>query len=277
MKSIVVGTDFSEGSIVALDVAVIVANSLQCGIRLIWARKEKNLFDSEQMETATRLAEHRLQDLCDERKGKLLYGHIEWEVLSGKVANVISRAARHCDAPMIIIGTCGASGFEKYWMGSTAVRIIQESPCPVLTIRQGFDTSHGIRKILVPIRVHINSRQKVNPALQVAKNTGAAIHVLGLSASDQDDSDLSTYIRQIEKLVDKENIPMTSQICRYSNYADTVLDVADELGIDLIVINTEQDRVIAQMFLGTNAQQIVHRAQIPVMCLHPKDIVNFAK
>ena len=28
---------------------------------------------------------------------------------------------------MIIVGTNGASGFEKYWMGSTAVRVVQDA------------------------------------------------------------------------------------------------------------------------------------------------------
>ena len=27
----------------------------------------------------------------------------------------------------------------------------------------------------------------------------------------------------------------------------------------------------AQIFLGTNAQQIVHNAQLPVLCVHPND------
>jgi nucleotide-binding universal stress UspA family protein len=29
--------------------------------------------------------------------------------------------------------------------------------------------------------------------------------------------------------------------------------------------------MLAQLFLGTNAQQIVHNAQLPVLCVHPND------
>lgn len=277
MKSLLVGTDFSKGSIVALDIAVDIANRLGCGIRLIWVRKAKLLLDHEQMDTISRLAEHQLQELCDERKPLLSSGPIEWEILSGKVADVMAREARHVEAPMIVIGTNGASGFEKYWMGSTAVRIIQESPCPVLTIREGYNFHKSLDRIVVPIRVHLDSRQKVEPAAKMARLFGSSIHILALSTSRQDDSDLATYIRQIEKFLAKDHIPMTSEIRPYGNYADNVLRVADDMDADLIVINTEQDRMLAQLFLGTNAQQIVHRAQIPVLCLHPKDIVTLAK
>ena len=50
MKSIIVGTDFSEGSYVALDLAVDVANRMQCDINLVWVRREKMLFTGEQMD-----------------------------------------------------------------------------------------------------------------------------------------------------------------------------------------------------------------------------------
>ena len=57
-------------------------------------------------------------------------------------------------------------------------------------------------------------------------------------------------------------------------YSDTVLGYAEEVKADLVVINTEQDRIISQLFLGTNAQQIVNKSQIPVLCIHPEDYIN---
>jgi nucleotide-binding universal stress UspA family protein len=32
---------------------------------------------------------------------------------------------------------------------------------------------------------------------------------------------------------------------------------------------------LAQLFLGTNAQQIVHNAQLPVLSVHPNDKLFF--
>ena len=47
MKPIIVGTDFSEGSYMALELAIDVANRFQSDIILIWARREKLLFSDE--------------------------------------------------------------------------------------------------------------------------------------------------------------------------------------------------------------------------------------
>lgn len=277
MKNIIVGTDFSHGSYAALEVAIDIANNIGLDIELIWVRKTKELPSQEQMAELTRLAEQRLSELCRLHSPKLTKSKLSYKILSGKVANAISEEAKAQNTFLIVIGTNGASGFEKYWMGSTAVRIVQDSPCPVLTIREGYDVSQGMKRIVVPVRVDINSRQKVPHAAQIAKIFGAEIYILGLIANKGDESDILTYIKQIGIFLNKEGVKYTHTTRRYSNYCDTVLEYADEVKANNIVINTEQDRVISQLFLGTNAQQIVHKSQIPVLCLHPKDIVTLAK
>ncbi len=277
MKSIIVGTDFSKGSYTALELAIDIANKVKCGIKLIWVKKEKNLLSGEQIASTELLAKDKLQELCNLYRPNLQYGDIEWAVKTGKVASNLTEEAQAENAPMIVIGTNGASGFEKYWMGSTAVRIVQESPCPVLTIREGYDFHKKLEHIVVPIRVNANSRQKVGPAGQMAKIFGSQIHILGLIETSQDADTLRVYLKQVEDHYTKEGIPFTSCGRRYENYSSTVLDYATSINADLVVINTEQNRLLARLFLGTNAQQIVHNSQIPVLCIHPEDIGDIAR
>lgn len=277
MRSIIVGTDFSEGSYVALEYAVDIANEMKCSIKLLWVRKEKKLVSAEHMDEAARLAEDKLQQLCDKHNPSLTSGTMSWEIKTGKVANVIGEVARKLDAPMVVIGTNGASGFEKYWMGSTAVRIVQEAPCPTLTIREGFDLHRGMKNIVVPIRENINSRQKVKPAIEMARTFHSTIHILGLWQVEDEAHSVNAYINQVGRLLVEEGIDYTCRVRHYENYAETLLKYADEVKGDLVVINTEQDRVISRLFLGTNAQQIVHNSQIPVLCIHPEDIGSIAR
>lgn len=277
MKSIIVGTDFSKGSYVALELATDIANKMECDIKIIWAKREKLLIDEEQQTIMTLLAEEKLKRLCEEYQPLMRNGTIRWEICKGKVAAVIAREARHANAPMIVIGTNGASGFEKYWMGSTAVRIVQEAPVPVLTIREGFNFHKQLERIVVPIRVNVNSRQKVPPAASMAKMFGAEVHILGLIDSPDQSAQLRAYIMQTAEFLGNEGVKYVSTVKKYKNYGDEVLNYAESVKADLVVINTEQDRIISQLFLGTNAQQIVHKSQLPVLCIHPADIFNFAK
>ena len=277
MRSIVVGTDFSQGSYVALELAVDIANKLECGVKVIWAKREKLLMDEEQLTIMTHLAEEKLKQLCETHQPRLQHSKITWEICSGKVGAVIARQASHCNAPMIVIGTNGASGFEKYWMGSTAVRIVQEASVPVLTVRQGYDFHKALERIVVPIRVNINSRQKVPPAASLAKLFHSEVHILGLIDSPDQAKQLRAYMTQTSEYLSNEGVKHVATVKKYSNYSDTVLSYAEKIKADLVVINTEQDKFLSQFFLGTNAQQIVHNSQLPVLCVHPADIFFLSK
>ena len=162
MKSIIVGTDFSEGSYAALELAVDVANRMQCDILLVWVRREKMLFTGEQLDMLTNLAKDKLKALCDRYAPKMTAGRIHSRIINGKVSAAIAEVAKRELAPLIIIGTNGASGFEKYVIGSQAARIVQDSPCPVLTMRQGFDFHKRLERIVVPLRVNANSRRRLH-------------------------------------------------------------------------------------------------------------------
>ena len=276
MKPIIVGTDFSEGSKIALELAVDVANRMQTDVMLVWVRREKKLFSSDELNTMTRLAQDKLQELCDRLQPSMKHGKLEWQIVNGKVAPALSSLANRLSALMIIVGTNGASGFEKYWMGSTAVRVVQDAPCPVLSIRAGYDFHKQLERIVVPIRVNANSRQKIPPAASMAKIFGSEVHILGLLELKEEEGALRTYVSQSTDYLEREGVPYSFLIRDYGHYSDTVLGYAEEVNADLVVINTEQDKIISQLFLGTNAQQIVNKSQIPVLCIHPEDYINVA-
>lgn len=274
MKPIIVGTDFSEGSQIAIELAIDVANRMQTDILLVWVKREKKLFNDSQLETMSTLAKDKLQEICDKLQPGMKHGKIEWKIIQGKVSSALSALAEKMSALMIIVGTNGASGFEKYWMGSTAVRVVQDAPCPVLSIRAGYDFHKMLERIVVPIRVNANSRQKVPPAASMAKIFGSEVHVLGLLELKEEEGALRTYVSQSTDYLEREGVPYKFLIRNFDNYSDAVLQYADEVKADLVVINTEQDKIISQLFLGTNAQQIVNKSQIPVLCIHPEDYIN---
>jgi nucleotide-binding universal stress UspA family protein len=244
---------------------------MECDLQVIWVRRPKRLMDDDQVDMLSKLAEEKLVSLCEKYQPMMKSGKMRWEICEGKVAPTLARHAIHSSAPLIVIGTNGASGFEKYWMGSTAVRIVQEATVPVITIRQGFNFHKDLERIVVPLRVNLNSRQKVPPAAEIARLFDSEVHLLGLFDDEAQTNELQIYLMQAAELLGKEGIRCTSAMKKYTNYSDALLGYAESIDADLVVINTEQDRMLAQLFLGTNAQQIVHNAQIPVLSVHPND------
>jgi len=56
-------------------------------------------------------------------------------VREGYPATVIEEEAIERQADLIVIGTRGLSGLKHLLLGSIAERVVQKSPCPVLTVK----------------------------------------------------------------------------------------------------------------------------------------------
>ena len=60
---------------------------------------------------------------------------VEVIVREGYPATVIEEEAVELEADLIVIGTRGLSGLKHLLLGSIAERVVQKSPCPVLTVK----------------------------------------------------------------------------------------------------------------------------------------------
>ena len=276
-KTIIVGTDFSKGSYVALELAVDIAKKIHADIQLMWVCREKMLYTDDQNNYVRNLATQKMDELCEKYQPQLEGTSITPMIMQGKVAPMLAAQAEKVNATMIVIGTNGASGFEKYWMGSTAVRIVQEATCPVLSIREGFNFHKSLERILVPLNMSTNSRQKLPVAVKMAKAFGAHIYLLGQYENNSQAQTVGIYMKQAETFLQKQNVAYTSETMLAKNLPEEALAYADTINADLIVISTEQEQVLSSLFIGTNAQQFVHHSLIPILSVHPADINSLAR
>lgn len=79
-------------------------------------------------------AERRLTELA-ERLGRPGLA-VASAAVEGYPPEVILREAQRLGAELVAMGTHGRSGLEHLLLGSTAERVVQRAPCPVLTVRR---------------------------------------------------------------------------------------------------------------------------------------------
>ncbi len=60
---------------------------------------------------------------------------VETVVREGYPATAIEEEAERQQVDLIVIGTRGLSGLKHMLLGSVAERVVQKSPCPVLTVK----------------------------------------------------------------------------------------------------------------------------------------------
>ena len=140
-------------------------------------------------------------------------------------------------------------------------------------------------KILVPIDGSATSHCGLSQAIELAKLTGGRIRLIhaisdALSAlggeaamlcSDEIHTAVtaagSRILAEAAALVEAERISVDTVLCEpcASRLSDQVEDAAKSWGANLIVIGSHGRRGVQRLFLGSDAEQIMRVATVPVL------------
>jgi nucleotide-binding universal stress UspA family protein len=278
MPSIVVAVDFSNSSIHAIEYAIPLSNKLKADIILAWVDKiapTESIYPDTSAESRNE-AKKRFEELIrsyTKRMGKDL--KIEYKLKKGKVYYEIDNLARNADACFIITGTHGISGFEEYWIGSNAFKIVTYASRPVITVRHDFPVRKGIDKILVPIDSSAETLQKLPQVVKLARLFKSEVNLIATHSSH-----LKSIQRITEKYMQQASSYLFANEVKYfedsivsNDGTKSVLTYAEDIGADLIAIMTEQETP-ANVLIGPQAQQLVSQSPIPVLSLHPAENFN---
>lgn len=191
----------------------------------------------------------------------------------GSIYKSIVKVSEDLECDLIVMGTHGIFGFQEFWMGSNAYRVVSSAPCPVITIQESFKRN-DIKKIVMPIDTSDETRQKIPYASKVAECFGATVHILGVSTDS--DAETQKYIRiysnQAEEFFDRHKVKYEREEMLGGNITNTTIEYAKSIDADLIIIMTEQEPNSSAFFMGKFAQQMVNHSPVPVMSIRPREI-----
>jgi nucleotide-binding universal stress UspA family protein len=143
-KTVLVPTDFSADAALAIGEAHRVLHAAEDGARLILLHAYHLPVEFTALGTvpvtprlfadAAEQAREQLERLAAPLRRDGL--RVDTLAREGYPPTVIEEEARHAGADLIAMGTHGRSGLRHFLLGSTAERVVQHAPCPVLTVRR---------------------------------------------------------------------------------------------------------------------------------------------
>ncbi|MGQ1910919.1 universal stress protein [Marinifilum sp. RC60d5] len=272
MKRILVPVDFSGDSLMALKFAINLANKLGTHLRMIHVKKSEKFEIPFHFEELKDEIIHTIQEYLD----KLIELHsptyvvengvFDFKIRKGSVYREIVNQAKYGDSYLIVMGAYGASGFEEFFIGSNAFKVVSNAPCPVITIRKDFKASM-IKQIVMPIDASNETRKKIPYVCELAKKCNARVHILGVheSADAAIEGKVEHYMSQAEAYLREAGIDVVKELRRGENNTFTSIDYAREVKADTIAIMIEQAETGFNMFFGSYAQQMVNNSEIPIL------------
>ncbi|MCF8296529.1 MAG: universal stress protein [Saprospiraceae bacterium] len=279
MNEIIAAVDFSLSSVNSVEHAITIAEKARTSVLMVWVNKHgtsKGLI-SDKFDEQVKDVELKFEELIEKYKHRLTYGKIEYKIRNGKVYTEIAEEAKERKAMLIVAGTHGSSGFEQFWIGSNANKLIASAPCPVITIRDNIDISRNLERIILPLDHTIETRQKVGIATRIAHYFKATIHILCIYTTNtkMDHYKVEGYGDMVEKHLQEYNIPYERKTVKSDNPTKTTIDYAQEIDANLLVIMTEQVFSTKNLWLGTYAQQMVNQSLIPVLSVRAQSIYDY--
>lgn len=191
-------------------------------------------------------------------------------VLTGDAADEILRFADEKAATLIVLGTHGREGVQRFFSGSVAEKIMRNANCPVMTRRagQGEVANRKVERILVPVDFSVYGYAAVDFASRMALATSAELTICYVDEAGDNQEELwhqlrsfkptNSKIRHIHKLF--QGIP-GKEICEYANAKP----------YDAVVIGTHGRTGLSRAIMGSVAEYVVRHAECPVVSVKPSN------
>lgn len=162
MKNILVPTDFSPNARNALRYAVQLAKLFDSRLHLLHTftvSSRSDMFVS--MENIMRKDAEREMDTLSRE----IPSEVRWEsrIMKGDTIRSIAASAEQVNADLIVMGTQGASGLEKVFIGSVTGGVMRQTNVPLLAIPEGY-SYRTVKKIVLALA----SLQLSNPEEVIA-------------------------------------------------------------------------------------------------------------
>jgi nucleotide-binding universal stress UspA family protein len=273
IKRILAPTDFSALAARALEYAAELAR--RTGAELVVLYADPFLppphFTSEQIDgLVATLEQHRTAAAAElgRHAAKRVGEGVSYRtlVVEDTPAAAILHTAEEIDADVIVMGTHGRSGFNRFLLGSVAERVLHETKRPLLTVRDTAPRASDAParpRVVCPVNFTDVARAALDAATSMARLLDAELVVLHVV---EDDSEASREITaKIQSWLPPDSGAASDVLVLEGNAAEKVIEYAKTHAADLIVLGASPRRLGDTSVLGTTAVRVTRHAPIPVL------------
>lgn len=293
LKSVLVASDFTEASSKPVRHAISIARHFRAKFYLahVVSSIGFTIAGADALESVTDAAGRDLAKL--EKKlvetGALAGLSHEFLVRQGEVWDELKAVVREKQVELVVIGTHGRQGIERFVLGSTAEQIFREADGLVLTVGPHsqpdapFESGGSIRSILFPTDFSEASFRALPHAISFANHFGARLVLLHVAPvmpipesfswstapNDMRAEEKQKALKRLGEFV-SQSTPLSVKpelIVEFGKHGDQILRSARSLKADLIVLgldHTKHGRAAAHL-PTTTTYKVVSEAHCSVL------------
>ncbi|MBN1568222.1 MAG: universal stress protein [Acidobacteria bacterium] len=219
-----------------------------------------------------------VQQIGEEQKLRTYLDHVLWQlkqsqiqaslaVRSGSVPEEISRLSNEIGADLIVMSTHGMPGFDRFYAGDVANRLIRILRTPVLLLRpterwQSRNTK--FQKILIALDGSEAAEEVLRYARALARSFNSEMVLLSVPESELELARIRQYLESVAQALVERGYTARALVTG-SGAVRTILDVSESEGVDLIMLSTHgRGRLERKASIGSVTDRIIDAAPCPV-------------
>ncbi len=202
----------------------------------------------------------------------------------GTVPTIVDRAVT-MPADLLVMGTHGRSGFDRFLLGSVTEKVLRKAPCPILTVPPHAPAKAPVdvtfKQILCPVDFSPSALQAFGSALDLARQAGGSVTVLHAIEWLADESRAHAHFNvqdyrqhlvedahaRLQALIAEQprtECAMEDVVVAGRAYRE-ILETAAAQEADLIVMGAQGRGGVGLTLFGSTTQQVVRAATCPVL------------
>ena len=276
MKKILVPTDFSKPSIIALEVAVDIAKkygadviflnvveeatdgSFNVGGEVSKGNMEDRLFTLKMIEKAKKQLDKLVTD--PKFSGVKVIGALR----VGNPFHGMRTIITEQKVDLVVMGTSGRSKLEEILIGSNTERVIRYARCPVLTVQKKPATT-DFKNIVYATSMSREEEVFSRIVKRAQQLYGSTLHLVRINtpANFQKDHVVKDYMEKFAKKLQIKNY--TINVYNDFTAEDGIIRFSDQVDADMIAMATHGRKGIAHLLAGSVAEEVAGHSMRPVL------------
>lgn len=199
--------------------------------------------------------------------------------------NVLQFIDEH-DIDLVVMGTHGRTGLQRYLVGSVTERVLRGSSVPVLTTHLDGGRLPTYEHLLVPTDGSEGARHALDHAVDIATAAGARVSVLSVVDSRAFTGGFETgpTLPDIREQLEQYAQDAVDALQTHASDAgvdvegavtvglpaDEITSYAEEHDADLVVMGTHGRTGLERFILGSVTERVVRTAETPILAVRSK-------
>lgn len=284
-KTILVGVDGSEGSLLAARTAALLAKPENASVLLVTVFDPANYSPSYygaweltgEVQNIDEIAGEAYDDVELRTRPILENAGIRYESIRerGHPADRIVKASRDVDADLVVVGSRGLGGWKRLVLGSVSTGVLHHASCPVMVAR---GQPAAFQRILLATDGSESAVRATKAAIHLSKTFKASLAVLNVCNSLRPVEEAATESvgsraqRRILEFVAQSTETLLHELDLSPSIrqeegepSEVITRIAADEGFDLIVLGSRGMGGFASLLLGSVSDQVSRHAHCPVL------------